>query len=154
MTKYSEDDYCDLYGRKICDNCGKCLEEEGIDIKAIKIEDIAKDIEENKILEEEYKARMQLLKEEEDFDNDIDDEYEEENLEESSIDISVPEDLKAAYEKFKNETGIDLSNYDDEYEDAFDHLVSLEEADLLEEGSIEELTEEVFPGVRRIKKIK
>lgn len=153
MTKYTDDDYCDLYGRKICDNCGKCLEEEGIDIKAIKIEDIAKDIEENKILEEEYKARMKVLKEEEDFENEINNDSEDDVIE-GSVDLSQTEDLKEAYEKFKNETGIDFSNYDEEYEDAFDHIVSLEEADLLEEGSIEELTEEVFPGVRRIKKIK
>jgi len=52
MGKYTEDDYCDIYEKKICDNCGKCLEEEGIDIRAIKIEDIAKDVEENKALEE------------------------------------------------------------------------------------------------------
>ena len=153
MTKYTDDDYCDLYGRKICDNCGKCLEEEGIDIKAIKIEDIAKDIEENKILEEEYKARMKVLKEEEYFENEINNDSEDDVIE-GSVDLSQTEDLKEAYEKFKNETGIDFSNYDEEYEDAFDHIVSLEEADLLEEGSIEELTEEVFPGVRRIKKIK
>lgn len=153
MTKYTDDDYCDLYGRKICDNCGKCLEEEGIDIKAIKIEDIAKDIEENKILEEEYKARMKVLKEEEDFENEINNDSEEDVIH-GSVELSQTEDLKEAYEKFKNETGIDFSNYDEEYEDAFDHIVSLEEADLLEEGSIEELTEEVFPGVRRIKKIK
>lgn len=149
MTKYTEDDYCDLYGRKICDNCGKCLEEEGIDIKAIKIEDIAKDVEENKALEEEYKARMEQLKEEEDFDN----ESEEDTVEESKVEYNS-QDLKEAYEKFKNETGIDFSSYDEEYEDAFDHIVSLEDADLIEEGSIEELTEEVFPGVRRIKKSK
>ena len=48
-NKYTEDDYCDLIpGGKICDNCGKCLEEAGVDIRAIKIEDIAKNVEENK----------------------------------------------------------------------------------------------------------
>ena len=40
--KYTEDDYCDLFSKKICDNCGKCLEEDGIDIRAINIDDIAK----------------------------------------------------------------------------------------------------------------
>ena len=24
--KYTDDDYCDIYENKICDNCGKCLE--------------------------------------------------------------------------------------------------------------------------------
>ena len=51
-NKYTEDDYCDLIpGGKICDNCGKCLEEAGVDIRAIKIEDIAKNVEENKFIE-------------------------------------------------------------------------------------------------------
>ena len=48
MNKYTNDDYCDLYENKICDNCGKCLEESGIDIRAIKIEDIEKNVDENK----------------------------------------------------------------------------------------------------------
>ena len=44
-NKYTEDDYCDLIpGGKICDNCGKCLEEAGVDIRAIKIEDIANEL--------------------------------------------------------------------------------------------------------------
>ena len=58
-NKYTEDDYCDLIpGGKICDNCGKCLEEAGVDIRAIKIEDIAKNVEENKFIEEELKKAM------------------------------------------------------------------------------------------------
>lgn len=145
MNKYTEDDYCDIYEKKICDNCGKCLEQEGIDIKAIKIEDIAKDVKENKALEEEYMAKLKELKEEEEFEN-------ERGLDLEDIDL---EELNAAYKKLQEETGIDFSEYEDEeYEDAFDHIVSLEEADLAEDGAIEDLTEEVFPGVRKIKKIK
>lgn len=34
--KYTDDDYCDIYENKICDNCGKCLQMNGIDTKAIK----------------------------------------------------------------------------------------------------------------------
>ena len=64
-NKYTEDDYCDIYSKKICDNCGKCLEENGVDIRAINIEDIAKDVEENKYLEEELKLALEALKEEE-----------------------------------------------------------------------------------------
>ena len=145
MGKYTEDDYCDIYEKKICDNCGKCLEEEGIDIRAIKIEDIAKDVEENKALEEEYMAK---LKEEEEA-------MEEFERELPPLDIDE-EELKAAYKKLQEETGIDFSDYDEdeEYEDAFDHIVSLEEADLVEEGAIDELTEEVFPGVRKLKRTK
>ena len=63
MAKFTDDDYCDIYGKKICDNCGKCLEAGGVDIKAIKIEDIAKTVEENTILEEEYKSELEAEKE-------------------------------------------------------------------------------------------
>lgn len=59
------DDLCDIFENKICDNCGKCLEIDGIDIRAINIEDIAKDVEENKYLEEELKLALEGLKEEE-----------------------------------------------------------------------------------------
>ena len=64
-NKYTEDDYCDLFSKKICDNCGKCLEEDGIDIRAINIDDIAKNVEENAFIEEELKNALEALKEEE-----------------------------------------------------------------------------------------
>lgn len=131
MGKYTENDFCDLYEKKICDNCGKCLEEQGVDIRAIKIEDIAKTVEENKILEEEYKK--DILKEE---------------INEKK-DINI--DLKSAYEKLSKETGIDFTSLDDEeYEDAFDHIEYLDES-FFEDGNLEEMTEEVFPGVRKLK---
>ena len=58
-NKYTEDDYCDLIpGGKICDNCGKCLEEAGVDIRAIKIEDIAKIVENYKIGKNGYIVLM------------------------------------------------------------------------------------------------
>ena len=60
----NNDDLCDIFENKICDNCGKCLEIDGIDIKAINIEDIAKDVEENKYLEEELRLALEALKEE------------------------------------------------------------------------------------------
>ena len=62
--RYSDDDYCDLTPNKICDNCGRCLEEEGIDTRAIRIEDIAKDVEENEFLEEELKKELDAQREE------------------------------------------------------------------------------------------
>ncbi|MGG7177637.1 hypothetical protein ACQPU1_08600 [Clostridium paraputrificum] len=141
VEKYTEDDYCDLYGRKICDNCGKCLEAEGVDIRAIKIEDIAKTVEENKILEEEYKKDLESKKVEE-----------EEDIEEILPVAYVDEDLKSAYEKLAQETGLDLNYLDDEeYEDAFDHIEYLDEVDLFDDTNLEEMTEEVFPGVRKLK---
>ena len=134
MGKYTEDDFCDLYEKKICDNCGKCLEEQGVDIRAIKTEDIAKTVEENKFLEEEYKKELLKAEEEEDIEED------------SDVDL-----LKDAYEKLSKESGIDFTSLDEDYEDAFDHIEYLDES-FFEEVNLEELTEEIFPGVRKLKK--
>ena len=134
MTKYTDDDYCDLYEKKICDNCGKCLEADGVDIKAIRIEDIAKTVEENTILEEEYK-------------NDL--EAEKESINEDKY-FNTSEKLKDAYNEFKTETGFDFSEED--YEDAFDHIEDLEGVDLFDAEALKELTEEVFPWSKKIKK--
>lgn len=142
-NKYNDDDYCDLYENKICDNCGKCLEQEGIDIKAINIMDIAKTVEENKVLEDEY---MEALKAQEDAENDSE--------LDAQIDASL-EDLRSAYRQFEEENNISLD--DDEYEDAFDHIELLEDydlGDLFDDDNLEEMTEEIFPGVRKLKKNK
>lgn len=135
MSKYTDDDYCDIYEKKICDNCGKCLEEQGIDIRAINIEDIAKTVDENKFLEDEYKKSLGEI-------------VEEDEKEEISYDNLS---LKEAYEVFGKESGLKLDVLNEEYEDAFDHIEILED-EFFQEGSLEELTEEVFPGVRRLKK--
>ncbi|MDS0524520.1 hypothetical protein NNC19_02445 [Clostridium sp. SHJSY1] len=132
MTKFTEDDYCDIYKKKICDNCGKCLEMDGVDIKAIKIEDIAKTVEENKVLEEEYKNELE------------DEENVEEELNETSFEDY--DKLKDAYKEFAKE-----NNLGEEYEDAFEHIDHSTEEALFEDGNLEEMTDEVFPGVRRIK---
>ena len=127
-NKYTEDDYCDIYTNKICDNCGKCLENEGIDIRAIQIEDISKTFEENEILEQEYLESKDSLLDNED------------------------DNIKDAYDKYIKENNIDLSS-EEEYEDAFDHIEFLDE-DIFSEDNIEEMTEEIFPGVRKKKKKK
>lgn len=134
--KYTDDDYCDIYENKICDNCGKCLEMEGIDTKAIKIEDIAKNLEENSVLEEEFANDLKANLNEEELE-----EIEEENLE-----------LKDIYSRFglSNEFDDDI---EEEYEDAFDHIAYIEELANLNDADFEEMTEEVYPGVRRFKKI-
>lgn len=123
MTKkFNEDDYCDIYANRICDNCGDCLEMEGIDTKAINIEEISKSIEENKFLEEELKKL---------YENALS-ESKDEVVEEFQLDESIEEDL--------------------DYIDAFENIEYLEDIDLSDEDSLEDLTEELFPGVRRLKK--
>ena len=110
-NKYTEDDYCDLFSKKICDNCGKCLEEDGIDIRAINIDDIAKNVEENAFIEEELKNAL------EDY-NDI----------------------------------LDKLDSDEEYVDAFDNIVYFDELGVENDTELEELTEEIYPGIRKMKK--
>lgn len=129
--KYTDDDYCDIYENKICDNCGKCLEINGIDTKAIKIEDIAKTQEQNELLEEEFLNDLKASLDKEELD-----EINEENL-----------DLKDIYSKFGNSATETISE-DSDYEDAFDHVEYLDEMDI----DIDDATEEIYPGVRRLKK--
>ena len=131
--KYTDDDYCDIYENKICDNCGKCLEMEGVDIRAIKIEDIAKDVKENQVLIEEYEKELESLKESKE-----------------NEDIANEELLKKEYEKLIKQ-GVIKSVQDEEYEDAFDHI---DYSENLDDEELEEITDEVFPGVRTIKKVK
>ena len=104
--KYTEDDYCDLFSKKICDNCGKCLEEDGIDIRAINIDDIAKTVEENAFIEEELKNALEALKEEE---------QDSENSSEEELTLENYNDI--------------LNNLDnnEDYVDAFDNIVYFDE---------------------------
>ncbi|EDT74193.1 hypothetical protein HMPREF1084_01070 [Clostridium butyricum 60E.3] len=133
--KYTDDDYCDIYENKICDNCGKCLEMEGIDTKAIKIEDISKNLEENSVLEEEFINDLKS--------NLTDDELHEINEENL--------DLKDIYNRFGFNSSFDENSESEEYEDAFEHIEYIEELSQLNDADFEDMTEEVYPGVRRFK---
>ncbi|EKY27168.1 hypothetical protein [Clostridium celatum] len=124
-NKYTEDDYCDIYSKKICDNCGKCLEENGVDIRAINIDDIAKTVEENSFIEDELKKALELLNEE----------NREEDIEEE-IDIDIQSELE------------------EDYIDAFDNIVYLDEIGVEEDSELDELTEELYPGIRKLKRNK
>ncbi|MBS5949627.1 MAG: hypothetical protein KIC47_04805 [Clostridium sp.] len=122
IRNFNEDDICDIYPNRICDNCGDCLKEEGIDVRAIKIEDIAKNVEENAFLEEEYKKMLALLKEE------------------------------GSLDKLENDTFDELKGEESqEYIDAFDHIEYIDDLELLDEENFDETTEEIFPGVRKLK---
>lgn len=137
--KYTDDDYCDIYENKICDNCGKCLKMNGIDTKAIKIEDIAKSQEENQVLEEEFLNDLKSSLSEEELN-----EINEDNL-----------DLKDIYNKYENnisKANDSNSENEDDYEDAFEHIEYLDELGLSDGLNIDEMTEEIYPGVRKIKK--
>jgi hypothetical protein len=133
--KYTDDDYCDIYENKICDNCGKCLELEGIDTKAIKIEDIAKTKEENELLEEEFLSDLKTSLTEDELH-----EIDEENL-----------DLKDIYSKFGKTTN-EIDDSEENYEDAFEHIEYLDEIGLNNDSDMDEMTEEVYPRIRKLKK--
>lgn len=122
---YTEDDYCDVYEGKICDNCGDCLQQEGIDVRAIKIEEISKTVEENEILEAKFKTELEKLRLE------ADKELEEKTI--TAEDFLVEDDAET------------------EYVDAFENIEYLDDVELFDELNLEEMTEEVFPGVRRFK---
>ena len=127
--KYTEDDYCDLFSKKICDNCGKCLEEDGIDIRAINIDDIAKTVEENSFIEEELKNALDALKEEE-------------KLSKEELTLENYNDI------------LDNLDNNEDYVDAFDNIVYFDELGVDNNTELEELTEEIYPGIRIMKKQK
>ncbi len=120
-SEFVDDDNCIYDSNKICDNCGKCLEAEGVDIRAIKIEEIAKVSEETSI-----KASESLTLEEE-----IDDQ-------EDSVEV------------------FDESNFfeEEEYEDAWDHIEYIDDVQniLDDDIALEENSEEIYPGLIRIKR--
>ena len=128
---YDPQQYHDLYPKKICDNCGKCLEEDGIDIRAINIDDIAKNVEENAFIEEELKNALEALKEEE---SDLKEDLSEELTLDNYNDI------------------LDKLDSDEEYVDAFDNIVYFDELGVENDTELEELTEEIYPGIRKMKK--
>ena len=139
--KYTDDDYCDIYENKICDNCGKCLELEGIDTKAIKIEDIAKTQEENSVLEEEFLDDLKASLDEAELE-----EIEEENMDLNEIYKKFGSSLNDSESFGENPEDIDIQDY----EDAFDHMEYIDELAALDDAEFEEMTEEIYPGVRRL----
>lgn len=127
ISKIDHDDFCDIFSKKICDNCGKCLEEDGIDIRAINIEDISKSVEENKFIEEELKRALETL----------------ENSADNSFSNVIAED--------EYTINLDANLSDNDYIDAFDNIVYFDEIGLDEDDSLEELTDELYPGIRKLR---
>lgn len=118
-SEFVDDDNCIYDSNKICDNCGKCLEAEGVDIRAIKIEEIAKVSEETSIYSSES------------LEEEIDDE-------EDSVEV------------------FDESSFleEEEYEDAWDHIEYIDDVQniLDDDIALEENSEEIYPGLIRIKR--
>lgn len=123
------DDFCDIGLDKICDNCGKCLELEGVDTKAINLQEISKIVEEKYELNDNLESEETIIEEDElSYDND-----EVESLDDIDLELKLKE-------------------LDSEYEDAFEHIEYIEDMDLNDDLILEEMTDEIYPGVRRIKK--
>ena len=101
------------------------------DIRAINIDDIAKTVEENAFIEEELKNALEALKEEE---------QDSENSSEEELTLENYNDI--------------LNNLDnnEDYVDAFDNIVYFDELGVDNDTELEELTEEIYPGIRKMKK--
>lgn len=127
--KNLEDDFCDIGLDKVCDNCGKCLELDGVDTKAINLQEISK------IVEEKYDIKGEKTQEE----------LEKTHALTSDEDETLNSDI---------DWEAKLKELDSEYEDAFEHIEYIDDMDLNDDLLLEEMTEEIYPGVRRIKKDK
>lgn len=58
---------CEYDEKKTCDNCGKCLGIDGLDIRGVKIEELATNLDESKVFEEdllddEFSSDIELSK--------------------------------------------------------------------------------------------
>ena len=100
-------------------------------IRAINIDDIAKTVEENSFIEEELKNALEALKEEE--------KDSEENINEE-ITLENYNDI------------LDKMDLQDDYVDAFDNIVYFDELGVDNDTELDELTEEIYPGIRKMKK--
>ncbi|MGL4850457.1 MAG: hypothetical protein ACRC28_16315 [Clostridium sp.] len=162
MTKaFIVDEFCDfLDPNKICDNCGACLNLSKADLHAIKIEEISKNIDENEMIESELEESTfneneialdwsELINKAKKIDPNITKQEIEAMLKSTSI--KVDEGIHKP--KVKQEYDIteiqNILNADDIVEEVI-YLEDLE----FEEGNLEEDTEEIFPGLRRLKKKK
>lgn len=138
-TDCGQCDICDLNSSKKCNNCGKCLEMEGIDTKAIKIASVIEDEGDAQILQSLDNSYI-------DEDLELDEALDEENEDgEDTIEID---------DEYTSETNVinDDFGYDDEeleYIDDIDGLTDIFD----DEKKLREVTEEVFPGFYRVRKI-
>ncbi|MGL5416996.1 MAG: hypothetical protein ACRDAU_15120 [Clostridium sp.] len=155
MTKaFIVDEFCDfLDPNKICDNCGACLNLSDADLHAIKIEEISKNVDENAMIESDLDEIIDI-KEEVDIPN-----LEELIIKAQKID---PNMKRSEIEKVLLETYANLNENlsedvkyileDSNESDSFDEeIIYLEDLDLTE-ADLEDETEEVFPGLRKLKK--
>ena len=60
-------------------------------------------------------------------------------------------ELKDIYNRFGFNSSFDENSESEEYEDAFEHIEYIEEISQLHDADFEDMTEEVYPGVRRFK---
>lgn len=91
----------------------------------------SKNVEENAFIEEELKNALEALKEEE---SDLKEDLSEELTLDNYNDI------------------LDKLDSDEEYVDAFDNIVYFDELGVENDTELEELTEEIYPGIRKMKK--
>jgi len=136
-----ECDVCELNSNKKCDNCGKCLELEGYDVKAIKIDEVFEDEENEKIEENIYLVDEIILSKEDNTKNEID---EQPKREESNSFLEAEELLKQGKDGY-----IPQNDEVWEYIDDIDGVKELLENEEENSGVLHE----EFPGLIRLKNI-
>ncbi|WP_297634606.1 hypothetical protein [uncultured Clostridium sp.] len=150
------DEYCDfLDPSKICDNCGACLNLSKTDLQAIKIEEIAKNIDENEIIEEDLEDYSLL-------EHSNIPKWEELVIKAQKIDpntnkkeienmlLNAYSELNEDFEEHLKIPGYELDEKES-FIDAFDKEVIYLEDVNISEDDLENDTEEIFPGVRKLK---
>lgn len=162
MTKaFIVDEFCDfLDPTKICDNCGACLNLSKSDLQAIKIEEIAKNIEENELVESDLEDSEffedefnipnleELIAKAQKIDPNMDKELIEKSLLEaySNLNENFKEHLETPSYTLANEDEVTILGKDADEEE----IIYLEDLNLTED-ILESDTEELFPGVRKLK---
>ena len=135
---------CILNPNKKCDNCAECLQREGIDTQAIRIDEIKED--KNFVDKEALKKVLKEDEEEFKFSEEFEQDLENEILQDEKL-------LKDYDEKFKEQGLYAIENIDGvqiEYIEDVDGLSELME----DESRLKKVAYEEFPGLIKIRKDK
>ncbi|NFF65465.1 hypothetical protein [Clostridium sporogenes] len=143
-TDCGEYEICDLNPNKKCDNCAECLQREGIDTQAIRIDEIKED--KNFVDKEALKKVLKEDEEEFKFSEEFEQDLENEILQDEKL-------LKDYDENFKEQGLYAIENIDGvqiEYIEDVDGLSELME----DESRLKKVAYEEFPGLIKIRKDK
>ena len=135
---------CDLSSSKKCDNCGQCLELEGIDTKEVRINEL--------IVENDKKDNIKVVNDLKVAEDKINQKQEEvcEKEDDSSVEgLESDEPVDLEYDLQESEESMDVMDN----EELWDRIDDVEElAEIMADESIKDrLMDESFPGLYRMK---